>query len=392
MRGRYILLVVILLLAAVQVSAKGQASRIILTGPALEGEKVLTQPLLTSLLSMGSLEDFMTGAITEPADKGEVYYDLERQFKVGPDNYATLDHVRFYPGEGNQPGYVYYLGLENGWSEYDEEWFYARPEATEAFRTAFNPNAQPYVVLMPENGHLLMVDPTTLEDVADITLFNFDTQIFDVMDGPDAGTLYINTHDAGFTQHYRVSLSERTVCWSEVVPPAVEQPHGVLWSAGMIAQELSSKTPGTWLEPIAENDQTVLLYHPLGRYHNYDYGAEDRGEIPGGILVYSHNGRQRDHWQADKGFAQVVAGDGVLYALEAPRGEDRVELYVLDSANGEILNSRSLGEGRWNIGYSVLDLSKIQARTRLASPDRCQYHAWEIPQVWRMPQTLVASS
>ena len=389
MRGRYVVLVVILLLVtALHVNAKGQANRIVLTGPAVDGEMVLTQPLLTSALSMGSLEDFITGPIKEPADKGEVYYDLERQFEVNG-SHATIDRVRFYPGE---PGYVYYLGLENGWTEYDKEWFYAKPEASVAFKTAFDPNAQPYLVLMPDNGHLLMADPTSLEDVADIALFNFDTQIFDVMDGPDTGTLYINTHDAGFTQHYRVSLTDKTVCWAEVVPPAVQQPDGMLWSAGMIAQELSSKTPGTWLEPIAENDQTVLLYHPLGRYHNYDYGAEDRGEIPGGILAYSHNNQQRDHWQSDKGFAQVISGDGVLYAIEAPRGEDRVELYVLDSSNGEILNSRTLGNGHWNIGYSVLDLSRVQARTRLAFPDRCQYSTWEIPQVWRMPQTLVASS
>jgi hypothetical protein len=392
MRGRYIVLVVILLLAALQVSAKGQANRIVLTGPTIEGEMVLTQPLLTSVLSMGSLEDFMTGEIAEPADKGETYFDLERQFEISANQIATIDRVRFYPGDDAQPGYVYYLGLENGSSEYDKEWFFAKPEATEAFNTAFNPDAQPYVVLMPDNGHLLMADPTSLEDVADIALFTFDTRIDEVMDGPDAATLYINTHDAGYTQHYRVNLSEKTVCWAEVLPPAVSQPASLMWSAGMIAQELSAAMPGTWVEPIAENDQQALLYHPLGRYHNYDYGAEDRGEIPGGILVYSHSNQQRDHWQADKGFAQVIAGEGVLYAIEAPRGEDRVELYVLDATNGEILTSRVLDEGRWSIGYSVLDLSGLAAQTRLASPDRCPLNSWEIPQVWRLPQTLVASS
>jgi hypothetical protein len=383
-----------MLLAVLPVNAKGQASRIILTGPSLEGDKVLTQPLLVSALSMGSLEDFLTGAIEEPVDKGETYYDLERQFQVSTDKFQTIDRVRFYPGEGSQPGYVYYLGLENGWTEYDEKWFFARPEATAAFKTAFDPNARPYLVLMPDNGHLLMADPVTLADVADIELFDFDTQIYDVIDGPDAGTLYINTHDAGFTQHYRVSVADKTVCWADVIPPAAGQPAGALWIAGTVAQELSGTMQGTWLEPIAENNHSVLLYHPLGRYHNYDYGAEDRGEIPGGILVYSYDRQNRlqDHWQAAKRFAEVVAGDGVLYALEAPRGEERVELYALDATNGEILNSRTLSAGRWNIGYSILDLSGIGAQTRINFRERCQYDTWEIPQVWRMPQNLIASS
>jgi hypothetical protein len=394
MRSRYaVLIILLLLLIVLRVQAKGRVDRIVLTGPAVEGEMILNEPSLVAALSMGSLEDFLAGAFEEPDGKGVAYYDLERQMQVSADRFQTIDRVRFYPGEGIQPGFVHYLGLENGWTEYDGDWFFARPEATAAFRTAFNAHAQPYLVLVQERGHLFMADPVTLVDVVDMAVLDPDARLHAVADGPDATTLYITTANAGFRQHYRIDVADRTACWADVIPPAISQPAGLLWTAGSVAQKLSDEMQGTWLEPIAEKDRRVLLYHPLGRYHNYDYGAEDRGEIPGGILLYTYDRQPRliDQWQADKRFAQVIEGDSVLYALEAPRGEDRVELYALDGANGEILHSRTLAAGRWSLGHAILDLTSLPAQTRISFADRCRFDGWEIPQTWRMPQAVTAN-
>ncbi len=159
----------------------------------------------------------------------------------------------------------------------------------------------------------------------------------------------------------------------------------MLWVAGMLADDLSAGMQGTWLEPIdLMGDGLVLLHHPVGRYHHYDYGAEDRDEIPGGVLIYSQvSNRQVDQWQPDIGFAQVIAGGTLLYGIHAPRGGDRVELYALDGQTGEIMASRGLEDAVWHLGYAVLDLSSLKTWSEVSWLDTCRLSEWEVPQMFR---------
>jgi hypothetical protein len=44
------------------------------------------------------------------------------------------DHLRYYPGTGDEPGAAYYEGLYNGSSEYDHQWFAVPPEQDATLR------------------------------------------------------------------------------------------------------------------------------------------------------------------------------------------------------------------------------------------------------------------
>lgn len=387
MKLRYTLfLLAAVLLLVLPAQAKGPANRIVLTGPNLETPIFLTEPEIIGRLSFGSFEDFLAGAVDEPADPGD-YFELERQFELENDKFQTFDKVRFYP----DPGLIHYLGIVNGWTEYDDRWYPARPEAAVAFRTLFDSNAHPYLVLMQDNGSIHFVEPMTLEEVAQVELFDFPLSHLSVVDGPDTQTLYFSGKLGTLLQHYRLELGKGTVCQVDTAPsPATSE---MLWLVGQMAADLSSSEQGTWLEPINMiSDGQVLLHHPLGRYHIYDYGAEDRGEIPGGILVYSQiNNRQVGHWQQDKGFAQVIAGNGYLYAIQAARGGHEVELYTLDGRTGEIVTSRSLTDNIWHLGYAILDLRGMANWSKLNWPNTCQLSEWEVSQMFRFTAHMLDS-
>ena len=78
---------------------------------------------------MAALEIF-PDSIEPPQVTGKGYA-LARAFKNG-DTYRTFDVVLYYPA--GERGYVFYVGIENGWSEYDGKWF----EASEAGNEAMN--------------------------------------------------------------------------------------------------------------------------------------------------------------------------------------------------------------------------------------------------------------
>jgi hypothetical protein len=386
-KRRYVIfgIAALVLLVAAPLAAKGPTDRIILTGPELESEMILTNPEIVLRLSMGNLEDFRTGIIEEPADPGTVYYELERQYELRAGEFQTFDRVRYYPGARRQTGYVFYVGIENGWSDYDGKWFHATAEAAVTFDTLFDPQAQPYVALLQDTGAVHFVDPVTLADVVQLSLLDDVLPLSHFVDSPDTQTFYLRSDLAGFAQHYRVNLADGTICLVDTLPQSAAQASGALWVAGLMAQEKSRALAGTWLEPIDTlSSGRVLLHHPLGRYHNYDYGAEDRGEIPGGVLVMSQNGgRLVDHWQPDIGFAQVIAGDHHLYGLHAPRGDTLTELYVLEAHSGEILGSRTLPDSRWSLGFGVLNLTATPSGSEMTLEHTCRLHSWELPQLFR---------
>jgi hypothetical protein len=194
-------------------------------------------------------------------------------------------------------------------------------------------------------------------------------------------------------QHHRVNLADGSVCRVDTSPPSSSELSGDLWVVGEIAQQMSRRAQGTWVEPIlAHTNGRALVYHPLGRDHVYDYSAEDRGEIPGGILVVSMSGgRQLDQWHSEIRFSQIIAGGEYLYAISAPRDSDETQLYVLDSNTGEILASRALENSQWNLGYGILDLSTIEARTTMQYTDRCRVNGWELPSMLPFSTRLLAS-
>ncbi|MCZ7544878.1 MAG: hypothetical protein M5R40_15750 [Anaerolineae bacterium] len=111
-----ILAVTLAVVAVRAASAKGTADRILVTGPGIDGALAVTDRAITSLLSVGALEDFMAGAVEPPADLSGGYA-LQRQFAAGTGAYQTFDRVAYHPDPEGGRGYIYYEGIENGWSE-----------------------------------------------------------------------------------------------------------------------------------------------------------------------------------------------------------------------------------------------------------------------------------
>src|SRR5262245_4747088 len=107
-------------------SAKGMADKITVTTP--DGQTFeVTDSRITEHISMAALEVFPI-TIAEPNVTGSGY-ELARAYKDG-NAYRIFDRVRYYPTDSG--GYVFYIGLDNGWSEYDGKWFAASQGGVEA--------------------------------------------------------------------------------------------------------------------------------------------------------------------------------------------------------------------------------------------------------------------
>jgi hypothetical protein len=109
------------------VGAKGEAARITITGEEIEGEiEVLDQETL-ALLSFMQLEQSLLPRSFAPEGLGEGY-EIARYFQEeGSERYFPFDRVSYHPDPDGGQGYIQYLGIVNGSSEYDGRWF--RPSA-----------------------------------------------------------------------------------------------------------------------------------------------------------------------------------------------------------------------------------------------------------------------
>lgn len=125
------------LLMSVTVSAKGGFDYITITGPGLKEAVTATDPTLT--------EDFFTFAnfyedrTKAPADPGEGY-EIIRYYKEGIGARA-FDRLHYFP----ESGLVFYDGIENGESEYDNGWYTANPMIKRSFDSALSVQTAPSV-------------------------------------------------------------------------------------------------------------------------------------------------------------------------------------------------------------------------------------------------------
>jgi hypothetical protein len=344
MRRRF-LLVLVMLFMTIPVTAKGPADRIIVTGPTIDGELILTRPETLYLLSFAMLEDLSVGPVDEPVNPGEIFYELERQFQANENDYQTFDRARFYPDSG----YVFYMGMENGSSEYDNKWFRTRPDGRDAMTTMLNASAQPVLVLM--HGNMIrFADPSTLKELAVLEMPDQPAQVQDFVDGPDASTFDITDVDLdGAAIDYRVDLVSRTLCPVSEKRIAAAEAVGIPWMvADAILQQkrLFKDANFKWVDALSAGH--AFLYQP---------DSPTVEEVaPGGILVTSlANGDQLDHWLPDRTFSMVIAGGENFYALEVLA--DETHLLQLNPLDGGVLGTTTLMGDTWSLGYGVFDLS-----------------------------------
>lgn len=205
-----------------QASAKGTVHRILISGGDLEGEIAVNELGMTSLLSMAGFEDFLGGEVEPPANLG-TGYELQRQYKHGQ-NYQTFDRVVYYPDPLGERGYVYYTGIENGWSEYDEKWYRVFPEGDMAMqRILANARLKPTIVAVTGTGEIYLLDAMTLEQISTTSLYNQKTgqdewaYVTSIGASADGQKLLVNTTNSYADMAYLLNITETsTSCPTQI--------------------------------------------------------------------------------------------------------------------------------------------------------------------------------
>jgi hypothetical protein len=114
--------------------AKGGFSFITITGPNLKEEVRATDSALTE--DFFAFADFYQDRTKAPTDPG-TGYEITRYYIDGSREIA-FDRLHYYP----DTSFVYYDGIVNGSSEYDGEWYTAKPEIKVAFEQVLRGGAQ----------------------------------------------------------------------------------------------------------------------------------------------------------------------------------------------------------------------------------------------------------
>lgn len=142
--------------------AKGPANRIIITSSQFDDDLVITDLDKIVPVSMANLEAFLAGEV-EPPENTDIWYELERQYRTSHD-FFTFDRVRYYPSVDGGEGYVHYLGIENGWSDYDGKWYRSTSVGTAGMRRLVEGlHLDPILLAVNSNGSLQLYDPETLD-------------------------------------------------------------------------------------------------------------------------------------------------------------------------------------------------------------------------------------
>ena len=118
----------LILMTSITVFAKGGFSFIAIAGPDLDEEVRSTDPALTT--DFFAFADYYQDKTEVPANPG-TGYEITRYYIDGSREIA-FDRLHYYPDSG----FVYYDGIVNGSSEYDGEWYTAKPEIKTVFESA----------------------------------------------------------------------------------------------------------------------------------------------------------------------------------------------------------------------------------------------------------------
>jgi hypothetical protein len=136
-----------LLLIPTFVFAKGPFTYLTIKGPGISGDISVTNP---AMLDFFAFADFSKGGIDAPANLGEGY-EVTRSFVNENDEVQNFDRLHYYP----DTRYVYYDGLINGSSEYDRQWYVARPDVESSFQTVLA--ERKFITWLPYTAGIIML-------------------------------------------------------------------------------------------------------------------------------------------------------------------------------------------------------------------------------------------
>ena len=140
------------LLTFISVLAKGDFNFITVTGMDLNESVRITDPALTE--DFFAFANFFEDRTETPADPGSGY-EITRFYMDGKREIA-FDQLHYYP----ETGFVFYDGIVNGDSEYDDEWYTAAPNIENALQVSLLtqtqavdplPQSQPVIQAVGQN-------------------------------------------------------------------------------------------------------------------------------------------------------------------------------------------------------------------------------------------------
>lgn len=123
-----ILSAALLLLTVLPAFAKGGFDFITITGPDLKEAVRIDDTRLTA--DFFTFANFYEEKTEAPADPGKGY-EITRHYLQGNGS-VIFDRLHYYP----ETGFVFYDGIENGDSEYDDEWYSAKTDIKPLFESA----------------------------------------------------------------------------------------------------------------------------------------------------------------------------------------------------------------------------------------------------------------
>ncbi len=127
MKRLALLLTLLLLTLPTAALAKGPFSYITIKGPGISETLSVTDP---AMLDYFVFADFSKGGVDAPANPGDGFEVIRSFVDSETNKVQNWDLLYYYP----DTGYVYYDGLINGSSEYDEKWYVASPDVEAKFR------------------------------------------------------------------------------------------------------------------------------------------------------------------------------------------------------------------------------------------------------------------
>jgi hypothetical protein len=145
------------LLSSNPAMAKGTFAKLVISGGHLTGDIEVTDP---ALLGFMSLSDFSRAKTQEPDSVGDGYI-VTRFEQDSTGVFIAWDKLRYYPSSNGSGGYIFYEGLINGVSEYDEQWYMASPEADATMRqilvTSTSNLPAPAQLILPFMGFAMLM-------------------------------------------------------------------------------------------------------------------------------------------------------------------------------------------------------------------------------------------
>lgn len=134
--------------------AKGSPDQVTIEGPGMTRSLEVTDPRLTGALA--SLQDYERGAFA-PLWFEDAYL-ITRSSRDG-DHVVPFDQILYVPNDTGGPGWIYYIGIFNGWGPYDGKWFQAVPENEAILQVLLAAQAEATLTFVPPATATPAIEP-----------------------------------------------------------------------------------------------------------------------------------------------------------------------------------------------------------------------------------------